>query len=145
MSNVYPRISEKSFALSQTRNTYIFNVDLDMNRSMVAEMVAKEYSVEVEKVNISVAKGKAVKFYTLKSRRATHGTRSDVKKAYVRLKAGQTIPIFAALTEEEKNESTSINEPPKAKRSLLNRKVKSTSSGGASIQAPRTQAKVGEK
>ncbi len=144
MNTLHPRISEKTFALSQSRNTYVFNVPAEMNRAQVAEMVAKDYNVKVVSVNIAIAKGKAKRFYTLGSRRPTNGTRSDVKKAYVRLAEGNSIPVFASLTEEEKKE-TAQPEPVGQKRGLLTRKTKATGSTSGSTKVSRTQAKVGEK
>jgi large subunit ribosomal protein L23 len=93
-----PRVSEKSYGLSQTRNTYVFVVPGTANKATVAEAVAKQFKVTVEDVNIVVAKGKVKRSYSKRSRGAT-GQRPDVKKAYVRLKDGDTIPVFAALDE----------------------------------------------
>jgi large subunit ribosomal protein L23 len=93
-----PRVSEKSYGLSQTRNTFVFVVPGDANKITVAEAVATQFKVTVEDVNIVVAKGKTKRSYNKRSRGAM-GQRSDVKKAYVRLKAGDSIPVFAALDE----------------------------------------------
>ncbi len=144
MNTLHPRISEKTFMLSQTRNTYVFNVPSDMNRAMVAVMVAKDYNVKVVKVQISVSKGKA-KRYVRKGGRVNTGTTQNVKKAYVRLAEGNTIPIFAALTEEEKNESKGVIENAAPKRGLLSKKTKAPSSASAGVKVTRSQAKVGEK
>ena len=89
-----PRMSEKTYALSE-QGVFVFDVDSNMNKHQVAEAVAKTYDVTVEKVNIAIAKGKAKRVY--RNRRFENGRRSDIKKAYVTLKEGDSIPIFAAV------------------------------------------------
>lgn len=98
---LHPRMSEKAYGLSQVRNTYIFDVPMDANKLTVAQAVAAQFSVTVLSVNIVKAKGKA-KRTVRKGGRAVAGRDIDVKKAYVTLKAGDTIAIFA--TEDDKAE-----------------------------------------
>lgn len=95
-----PRVSEKSYGLSQTRRTYVFAVPSDANKVAVAQAVATQFNVTVESVNIAVVKGKVKRSYR-KAGRPTAGQRSNVKKAYVRLKAGDTLPVFDALATED--------------------------------------------
>ena len=148
MSVLVPRMSEKAFKLSTDRNTYVFNVPIDMNRNQVADSIAKEYSVTVESVKIAIAKGKAVRFVR-KGGRVNTGFRADVKKAYVRLAKGQSLPIFAAVEEEIKaseKDAKTETVAPKAKRGIFARKnEKATKTGGAGATVTRTQAKIGEK
>ena len=94
-----PRVSEKAYGLSQLRNTYVFEVPTGVNRYEVAQAVAAQYEVTVESVNIMNVKGK-VKRTIRKGGRPTMGKRSDIKKAYVTLKEGDSLPIFAAVEEE---------------------------------------------
>jgi len=94
-----PRVSEKAYGLSLLRNTYVFDVPSNANRFEVAQAVAAQYEVTVESVNIMNIKGK-VKRTIRKGGRPTMGKRSDVKKAYVTLKEGDSLPIFAAVEEE---------------------------------------------
>lgn len=98
-----PRISEKAYGLTQTRNTYVFDVPATANRFEIARAVAAQYEVTVENVNIMNVKGK-VKRTIRKGGRPVMGKRVDVKKAYVTLKEGDHMPIFAAVEEpaEEK-------------------------------------------
>ena len=147
MNVLVPRMSEKSFKLSQERNTYVFNVPLDMNRTQVADAIKAQYSVEVVDVTIAIAKGKAVR-HIRKGGRVNVGTRANVKKAYVRLAVGNSLPIFAAVEEEIKSEkdSKSAETPEKAKRGIFGRKnEKATKAAGAATKVTRTQAMVGEK
>lgn len=91
-----PRMSEKTYAHSD-KGVFVFVVDKDLNKHQIAEAVEKTYDVNVETVNIVVQKGKTKRMY--KNRKYERGTRSDIKKAYVTLKEGQSIPIFAAVEE----------------------------------------------
>ncbi len=95
-----PRMSEKAYAVSQQRNTYVFVVPADANKLTVAQAVTEQFNVTVEDVNITILKGKAKRTYR-RGGRPTTGRTADVKKAYVRLKAGDQIPVFAAIEEEE--------------------------------------------
>jgi large subunit ribosomal protein L23 len=147
MNTIVPRMSEKAFKVSSEVNTYVFTVPLDMNRTQVADAVKAQYSVDVENVSITVSKGKAVR-YVRKGGRVNKGFRADIKKAYVKLPKGQTLPIFAAIEEEikevEKTDKTAA--PEQKKRGLFNRKdQKATKTASAGTQVTRTQAKVGEK
>ncbi len=94
-----PRMSEKSYGLSQTTNTFVFDVPAGVNKHNVARAVSAQYDVTVANVNIVNVKGKAKRTVT-KRGRAAAGKQNDVRKAYVTLAAGQTLPIFAALEEE---------------------------------------------
>ena len=99
-----PRMSEKTYAMSQI-GVYVFDVDTDLNKHEIADTVATTYDVTVESVRTVTVKGKAKRMY--RKRRYENGRRSNVKKAYVTLKEGDQIPIFAAVEEqEEKAEKT---------------------------------------
>lgn len=90
-----PRISEKAYGLSKTGNTYVIEVPKEANKLTVASAVQVQFDVTVETVNIAVIKGKAKRTYR-KGRRAPIGRTRDVKKAYVRLKDGDSINVFPA-------------------------------------------------
>ena len=98
---VIPRMSEKAYGQSQALRTYIFDVPKSANRQTVAGAVATQFKATVTGVNITNVKGKA-KRTVRKGGRAVAGRQSDVKKAYVTLKDGDSIPIFAAVEESEK-------------------------------------------
>lgn len=99
-----PRMSEKAYGVSQLRNTYVFDVDGDANKHTVARAVSEQYSVGVTDVRVVNVKGK-VKRTIRKGGRPTMGRQSDTKKAYVTLKSGDTLPIFAAIEEAEAKEA----------------------------------------
>ena len=107
-----PRISEKAYGLSQQRNTYIFDVPRDANRFSVAAAVGAQFGVVVEDVRIANSKGKVKTQYT--KRRRTTGQRSDSKRAYVRIKEGDKLPIFAAEEAEQAKEEKAAKKAKKA-------------------------------
>lgn len=94
-----PVMSEKAYGLSQTRNTYVFKVPQGANKHTVARAVSAQYDVSVTEVNIANILGKA-KRTVRKNGRVAKGRQNDVRKAYVTLKSGDSLPIFAALEAE---------------------------------------------
>jgi large subunit ribosomal protein L23 len=96
-----PRVSEKTYGLSQSKNVYTFEVPSNANKLTVAEAVETQFKVSVKDVNISTSKGKVKQSYRKRSRPVS-GKRKDVKKAYVTLVEGEHIPIFAAAEEADK-------------------------------------------
>jgi large subunit ribosomal protein L23 len=89
---IHPRISEKTFAQAQA-GTYVFDVPKRATKQQISDAVAKQFAVEVVTVNTILAKGKVKKSYR-KGGSPVVGKRNDVKKAYVRLVQGQSIPVF---------------------------------------------------
>lgn len=105
-----PRISEKAYGLSQSNNMYMFDVPVSANKHEVADAVAAQFKVTVTNVNIANVKGKP-KRTVRKGGRAVAGKRADSRRAYVTLKAGDSLPVFAAI--EEAN--TPVDEKPAKK------------------------------
>jgi large subunit ribosomal protein L23 len=101
-----PRISEKAYAQSEASNVYIFDVPADANKFDVAKAVAAQYEVGVTNVKIASVPGKAVRAYRQRGRRSINGKRSDIRKAYVTLKEGDKLPIFAAMENPEAPKET---------------------------------------
>ncbi len=95
-----PRMSEKAYATSQTLNTYVFVVPADANKVTIAAAVTEQFKVTVEDVNISILKGKKKRTYR-RGGRPSVGKTNDLKKVYVRIKEGDSIPVFAAMEEED--------------------------------------------
>ena len=90
MLNLTPRMSEKAYQQSLLNNTYIFVVPKDSNKLQIKTAVQAQFNVSVIDVNIVVQNGKKARSIRLGNRRARPiiGSRSDFKKAYVRLKEG---------------------------------------------------------
>lgn len=89
MSNIIlkPKVSEKAVYLAE-RGQYVFEVPTAVNKDQVAVAVAQAFKVEVASVNMVIVKGKVKRF------RRQLGRESDIKKAIVTLKKGQTIALF---------------------------------------------------
>jgi large subunit ribosomal protein L23 len=87
-----PFITEKSSLLKDSANMLVLEVDRDATKTEVKRAVEQVFKVKVESVNILRLKGK------LKRRGRHEGRRPLRKKAYVRLKEGQTPPEFFEST-----------------------------------------------
>lgn len=96
-----PRVSEKAYGLSQARRTYVFDVPTSANKQTIAQAVNAQFGVTVQTVNVVTLKGKA-KRTIRKGGRPIAGKQADTKKAYVVLKEGNTLPIYAAQEEDAK-------------------------------------------
>jgi len=98
---IFPRVSEKAYSQATDENTYVFNVPIKSTKIEIKRAVKEQFEVDVLAVNIVKMLGKP-KQTVKKGGRRLKGKRVDYKKAYVTVKAGQTIPVFAANQEEEK-------------------------------------------
>ncbi len=107
-----PRVSEKAYALIQ-KNVYVIQVPADANRLTVADAITAQFGVTVTKVNINNTKGK-MKRTVRKGGRQSFGKRPDIKKAYVTLKEGDSIAVFA--NEEDQNTKKTAEKSKKAPR-----------------------------
>ena len=87
---VKPLVTEKA-ANFGALNKYVFVVTANSNKVEVAKAITAVYGVKPVSVNIVCVKGKAV------SRGRIKGKRSDVKKAIVTLKKGDTIQIYEGV------------------------------------------------
>ena len=85
-----PVITEKA-TLASEHNVVVFQVAMDATKPQVKEAVEAVFGVTVKAVNTTITKGKAKKF------RGRAGERSDKKKAYVTLEAGNTIDVSTGL------------------------------------------------
>ncbi len=113
-----PRMSEKAYAMSQVAGvkTYVFQVPLSANKHTVARAISVQYEVTVTGVRTTTLKGKPKQSYR-KGGRPQLGGRSDIKKAYVTLKAGDTLPLFVEeAAEEAKVAKTEEKAAKKAKK-----------------------------
>lgn len=107
-----PLMSEKTYGIS-TSGIYVFGVDKSVNKHEIAKAVEKAYGVTVTDVRTANAKGKVKRLY--KNRKYETGSRSDVRKAYVTLKKGDQIPIFAAIEEAEEQAEKADKKAKKGK------------------------------
>jgi large subunit ribosomal protein L23 len=82
-----PHVSEKAARVGEKTNQYVFRVRRDASKPEIRKAVELMFSVEVEAVQVVNVAGKQKRFG------ASMGRRSDWKKAYVSLKAGQVIDL----------------------------------------------------
>ncbi len=85
-----PVVTEKATLLGE-KNQVVFRVAIDSSKPEIKAAVEGLFGVKVTAVNTLVAKGKTKRF------RGRPGVRSDVKKAYVTLAAGQSIDLTTGL------------------------------------------------
>jgi large subunit ribosomal protein L23 len=86
-----PLVTEKGVAKKDDERTLCFEVAPEANKTQVKSAVEKLFKVKVEEVRIANFEGK------MRRRGRFVGYRSDWKKAYVRLKAGEKVPDFAEI------------------------------------------------
>lgn len=86
---VRPLITEKTTKVNETGNWLTFEVLLDASKPEIKTTFERLYGVEVLKVNTLVQKGK--------KRTRNLGQRSDMKKAFVKLKDGQSVDLSAGV------------------------------------------------
>lgn len=98
-----PRMTEKTYALALTNNTYVFDVEGNANKLEIADLIKESYKVTPEQVRIAIVKGKSKKSYR-KGGKSITGKRVDIKKAYVRIKDGESLPFFAEVQAQEEKE-----------------------------------------
>src|SRR5687768_7615431 len=89
-----PVVSEKAMAQAEAGQTYSFLVPLSASKLEISEAVKKQFSVKVAAVNSHRLKGKAQATLVQRGSRRIKGQRSDVKKAVVKLEAGEKISLF---------------------------------------------------
>jgi len=87
---IRPVVSEKSYQLS-VADRYTFRVHADAHKTQVRQAVEALFDVHVEEVRTMSVKSKP------KRRGISRGRTRTWKKAIVQVRAGETIPIFAAL------------------------------------------------
>ncbi len=134
-----PRLSEKSFALSQSTNTFAFDVPSEMNTYEVAAAVKKQFDVEVKSVRLVNRKGKVKRVMNLTGKRSSNrkGTQSDLKKAYVTLAAGSHLPFFQA----EEKEAAEAKKKTEDGRAKTDEKPKATAAKGLKKLVGKKEAK----
>jgi len=86
-----PLVTEKGVLKKDTERTLCFQVHPDANKTEVRVAVEKLFKVKVEEVRTATFDGK------LRRRGRFSGYKSNWKKAYVKLKAGEKVPDFAEI------------------------------------------------
>jgi large subunit ribosomal protein L23 len=86
-----PIVTEKGVAKKDEERTLCFEVSPEANKTQVKAAVEQLFKVKVADVRTVNNAGK------LRRRGRFSGYRSDWKKAYVRLKAGEKMPEYAEI------------------------------------------------
>lgn len=83
-----PIITEKTVDLAKNYNTYVFEVDRNLNKHQIKKVIEELYNVKVKEVRI----------VNLKERRRGiskyQNVRPRMKKAYIKLETGYKINVF---------------------------------------------------
>ena len=85
-----PLITEKALIIRETEGSLVFEVAADATKTEVKQAVEKLFNIRVASIRTANMEGKE------RRRGKFTGYKPDWKKAYVRLKAGEKVPDFAA-------------------------------------------------
>ena len=91
---VAPHVTEESVKNQVSRNgvhKYEFKVAMSATKTEIKEAIEKRFNVKVDSVNTLINRGK------IKRVRMVAGKKSNWKKAYITLKAGQSIAEFEGV------------------------------------------------
>jgi large subunit ribosomal protein L23 len=86
-----PVVTEKGVTAKDENRTLCFEVAPGANKTEVKQAVERLFKVKVAEVRTANMEGK------MRRRGRFMGYKSDWKKAYVRLKAGEKVPDFAEI------------------------------------------------
>lgn len=86
-----PIVTEKGVSKKEAERTLCFEVHPEANKIQIKTAIEKLFKVKVDVVRTSNFAGK------MRRRGRYSGYRSDWKKAYVRLKAGEKMPEYAEI------------------------------------------------
>ncbi|HMV65245.1 MAG TPA: 50S ribosomal protein L23 [Myxococcota bacterium] len=84
---IRPIVTEKSTSQA-AQPCYVFSVGMAANKIQIKSAIESYYGVRVQAVRVSIVRGKS------KRTGNRQGRRSNWKKAYVRLAAGESINLF---------------------------------------------------
>ena len=87
---VRPLITEKALTTREAEGSLVFEVSVHATKTEVKQAVERLFNVKVASIRTANVEGKE------RRRGKFSGYRPDWKKAYVRLKAGEKVPDFAA-------------------------------------------------
>ena len=83
-----PHVTEKTTNIGESSNQYVFQVMTDATKPEIKQAVETLFEVDVDAVRVTNVKGKEKRFGQ------RMGRRKDWKKAYVRVKDGQSIDFM---------------------------------------------------
>ncbi len=86
-----PLVTEKGVTKKDSERTLCFEVAANANKTQIRHAVEAAFKIKVEEVRTATTAGK------LRRRGRFAGYRSDWKKAYVRMKAGEKMPEYGDI------------------------------------------------
>ncbi len=89
-------LSEKAYTLKETQNIYVLKVHKKANKLQIRQAVEAVFGVQVVSVRTSVLRGKIVRKARSKKAGAMEVKLPNIKKAFVKLKAGQKINVLSS-------------------------------------------------
>lgn len=92
---IKPVITEKSTALQEDIQQYVFVVNKKANKLEIQKAIEEMYGVTVESVNTSIVRGKDKMRFTKSG--VIDGRTSAYKKAFVKLVDGDEIDFYANI------------------------------------------------
>lgn len=84
-----PVVTEKTAKMAETGNWLSFEVDITATKPQIKAAVEALYGVNVTRVNTLIRKGK--------KKGGRLGFTSDIKRAFVQLKDGQSVDLMAGV------------------------------------------------
>lgn len=91
-------LSEKAVTLS-AQNVFVLKVAKKATKSDVSKAVKSVFGVDVLGVNTAIVRGRIARKARSKNAGPVTVKAPNYKKAYVRLKEGQTLPVASAVSE----------------------------------------------
>ena len=84
-------VTERAYSLASETNTYVFDVSLEATKDEIRNAVKDIYDVKPLRVRTSILRGK--------TKRTKKGLtkRPNVKKAFVTLATGDTLPVYEEI------------------------------------------------
>jgi len=141
-----PRLSEKTYGLSESR-VYVLEIPAGVNKHSVARAVEEQFEVKVAKVNVANIAGKSKRTMSITGKRLgnAEGRRNDVKKAYVTLAEGHSLPFFSAIEEEESKEQELQEKVDKAAAKQADKTAKEEAKPRRGFRLPKKSKKTEEE
>lgn len=90
-----PVITEKATKLSEKGNTYTFRVSKEANKLEIKKAIEKLYNVHVADIGTATNPGKAKIRQTKQG--VARGIKPSYKKAFVTVKAGESIDFYGTV------------------------------------------------
>ncbi len=136
-----PRLNEKTYGLADSR-VYVFDVDRTVNKHSIARAVEAQFEVKVANVNTTNISGKAKRIISISGKRMKNaeGRRSNIKKAYVTLAEGNSLPFFNAIEEEEQQEQATQEKIDKAAAKQAEKTAKAEAKPRRGFRLPKKSA-----